>query len=352
VSAAHPRGFASDNNSGAHPDVLAAIAAVNEGHVVAYGDDDHTTGVAQRFREHFGDAAEPFLVFNGTGANVAALDALTRPRDAVICTDVAHLHTDECGAPERLAGLKLLTVATEHGKLTPDDVRRWESHRGDEHRVQPRVVSITQASELGTVYTAEETSSIAAAAHDLGMYLHIDGARLANAAAGLGATLGEITTDAGADVISFGGTKNGLVLGEAVVFLRPNLADDFLFIRKQLGQLASKMRYLATQFDALLRDDLWRRNASQANAMADRLVGAIAAIDGVELAHPVEANGVFANLPHDAIDRLRDALPAAMPFYVWDEGTGTIRLMCSWDTTAGDVDGLAEALRGAVRDVD
>jgi threonine aldolase len=240
VSAAHPRGFASDNNSGAHPDVLAAIAAVNEGHVVAYGDDDHTTGVAQRFREHFGDAAEPFLVFNGTGANVAALDALTRPRDAVICTDVAHLHTDECGAPERLAGLKLLTVATEHGKLTPDDVRRWESHRGDEHRVQPRVVSITQASELGTVYTAEETSSIAAAAHDLGMYLHIDGARLANAAAGLGATLGEITTDAGADVISFGGTKNGLVLGEAVVFLRPNLADDFLFTRKQLGQLARR----------------------------------------------------------------------------------------------------------------
>jgi threonine aldolase len=351
VSPTHPRGFASDNNSGAHPDVLAAIAAVNEGHVVAYGDDDHTAAVAAPFREHFGDAAQPFLVFNGTGANVAGLDALTRPQDAVICTDVAHLHTDECGAPERLVGLKLLTVTTEHGKLTPDDVRRWESHRGDEHRVQPRVVSITQATELGTVYTAEETGAIAAAAHELGMYLHVDGARLANAAASLDATLGEITTDAGADVISFGGTKNGLVVGEAVVFLRPGFADDFLFTRKQLGQLASKMRYLAAQFDALLRDELWRRNASQANAMATRLAEAISTIDGVELAHPVEANGVFANLPAPAIDRLRDALPAAMPFYMWNEGAGTIRLMCSWDTTAEDVDGLAEALRSAMRDV-
>jgi threonine aldolase len=182
------------------------------------------------------------------------------------------------------------------------------------------------------------------------MYLHIDGARLANAAVALDATLGEITTDAGADVISFGGTKNGLVLGEAVVFLRPGLAEDFLFTRKQLGQLASKMRYLAAQFDALLRDDLWRRNAAQANAMAARLADAIAAIDGVELAHPVEANGVFANLPAPAIDRVRDALPAAMPFYVWDEGAGTIRLMCSWDTTAEDVDGLAQALRDAMDD--
>jgi threonine aldolase len=351
LSSAHPRGFASDNNSGAHPDVLAAIAAVNEGHVVAYGDDDHTAAAAERFREHFGDAAEPFLVFNGTGANVASLDALTRPQEAVVCTDVAHLHTDECGAPERLVGLKLLTVSTEHGKLTPEDVRRWESHRADEHRVQPRVVSITQATELGTVYTPEETSAIATAAHDLGMYLHIDGARLANAAAALDATLGEITTDAGADVISLGGTKNGLVLGEAVVFLRSGLADDFLFTRKQLGQLASKMRYLAAQFDALLRDDLWRRNAAQANAMATRLADAIAAIEGVELAHPVEANGVFATLPGPAIEGLREALPAAMPFYVWDEGAGTIRLMCSWDTTAEDVDGLAEALRDAMRDV-
>jgi threonine aldolase len=347
----HPRGFASDNNSGAHPDVIEAITAVNEGHVVAYGDDDYTAAAANRFRDHFGDDALPFFVFNGTGANVTAIDALTAPHEAVICTDVAHLNVDECGAPERITGIKLLTVANAGGKLTPDDVRRWEASRGDEHQVQPRVVSITQATELGTVYTVEETRAIADAAHALDMYLHVDGARLANAAVALDAELGEITTDAGADVISFGGTKNGLLLGEAVVFLRPGLSSDFLFTRKQLGQLASKMRFVAAQFDALLAGDLWRRNAAHANSMARRLADAVTAIDGVELAYPVEANGVFANLPAAAIDRLREALPAAMPFYVWDQEAGTVRLMCSWDTTPEDIDELAEKLRVAMDDV-
>jgi threonine aldolase len=344
----HPRGFASDNNSGAHPDVLEAIAAVNEGHVVAYGDDDYTAATRDRFRRHFGDDAAPFFVFNGTGANVTALDALTAPHEAVICTDVAHMHVDECGAPERIAQIKLLTVANTAGKLTPDDVRRWEESRGDEHQVQPRVVSITQATELGTVYTVEETRAIADAAHALDVYLHVDGARLANAAAALDAELREITTDAGVDVISFGGTKNGLLLGEAVVFLRPGLSGSFLFTRKQLGQLASKMRFVAAQFDALLEGDLWRRNAAHANSMARRLADAITAIDGVELAYPVEANGVFANLPAPAIDRLREALPAAMPFYVWDHEAGTVRLMCSWDTTPEDIDELAATLRAAM----
>jgi threonine aldolase len=351
VSDAHPRGFASDNNSGAHPEVLEAIAAANEGHVVAYGDDDHTAEARERFREHFGDSAEAFPVFNGTGANVTALDALTTPHEAVICTDVAHMHVDECGAPERVAGIKLLVVPQASGKLTPDDVRRWESRRGDEHQVQARAVSITQATELGTVYTVEETRAIAKAAHELGMYLHVDGARLANAAVSLGAELREITTDAGVDVVSFGGTKNGLLVGEAVVFLRPELASSFLFTRKQLGQLASKMRFIAVQLGALLTDDLWRRNAANANSMARRLADAITAIDGVELAYPVEANGVFANLPAAAIVQLREALPAAMPFYVWDEASGTVRLMCSWDTTPEDVDQLADALRTAMRDV-
>jgi threonine aldolase len=212
-------------------------------------------------------------------------------------------------------------------------------------------VSITQATELGTVYTVEETRAIADTAHELGMYLHVDGARLANAAVSLDASFREVTTDAGVDVVSFGGTKNGLVMGEAVVFLRPELAESFLFTRKQLGQLASKMRFIAVQFEALLTDDLWRRNASNANAMARRLADAITAIDGVELAYPVEANGVFANLPAPAIDRLREALPAAMPFYIWDEGAGTVRLMCSWDTTTEDIDRLAEALRAAMSDV-
>jgi threonine aldolase len=351
VSDGHPRGFASDNNSGAHPEVLAAIAAANEGHVVAYGDDDYTAAARERFREHFGEAAEPFLVFNGTGANVTSIDALTAPHEAVICTDAAHMNVDECGAPERIAQTKLLTVEPHHGKLGPDDVRRWEAHRGDEHAVQPRVVSITQSTELGTVYTLDETRAIADAAHDLDMYLHVDGARLANAAVSLDASLREVTADAGVDVVSFGGTKNGLVVGEAVVFLRPELAESFLFTRKQLGQLASKMRFLAAQFDALLTDDLWRRNAAQANSMAGRLADAISAINGVELAYPVEANGVFVNLPAPAIDRLRDALQAAMPFYVWDADAGTIRLMCSWDTTPEDVDELAATLTSAMSDV-
>jgi threonine aldolase len=347
----HPRGFASDNNSGAHPEVVDAIAAANEGHVVAYGDDEYTASARERFREHFGASAEAFIVFNGTGANVASIDALTASHEAVICTDVAHMHVDECGAPERLAQTKLLTAAHSEGKLTPDDVRRWEAHRGDEHAVQPRVVSITQATELGTVYTLEETRAVADAAHELDMYVHVDGARLANAAASLDAGLGEITAHAAVDVVSFGGTKNGMLMGEAVVFLRPELAEHFLFTRKQLGQLASKMRFIAAQFDALLTGDLWRRNASHANSMARRLADAIAAIDGVELAYPVEANGVFANLPRPAIDGLRAALRAAMPFYVWDEDAGTIRLMCSWDTTSEDIDGLAEALRTAMNDV-
>jgi threonine aldolase len=348
VSDRHPRGFASDNNSGAHPDVLAAIAAVNEGHVVAYGDDVYTAATRERFRRHFGEQAEPFLVFNGSGANVTAVDALTSAHDGVICTEVAHMHVDECGAPERLAGAKLLTVPTNDGKLRPADVRRWESNRGDEHRIQPRVVSITQATELGTVYTVEETRAIVDAAHELGMYAHVDGARLANAAASLDEPLRALTTDAGVDALSFGGTKNGLVLGDAVVFLRPELAETFLFTRKQLGQLASKMRFIAAQFDALLDGDLWRSNASHANDMARRLADAVSAIDGAQIAYPVEANGVFVTLSGPAIDRLRDALPAQLPFYVWDEAAGTIRLMCSWDTTPEDVDALASELAKAV----
>jgi threonine aldolase len=345
---AHPRGFASDNNSGAHPDVLAAIARANDGHVTAYGDDDYTAVAQQRFREHFGDQAQAFPVFNGTGANVAAIDALTGPHEGVICTDVAHMNVDECGAPERMAGAKLLTVPAVDGKLSVADVGRWETWRADEHRVQPRVVSITQATELGTVYTLDETRAIADAAHELEMHVHLDGARLANAAAALDAPLRALTTDAGVDVVSFGGTKNGLLMGDAVVFLRPQLAEAFLFTRKQLGQLASKMRFLSAQFDALLGGDLWRRNASHANAMARRLAESISAVDGAELAYPVEANGVFVAMPHAAIDRLRTSLPSALPFYVWDEATGTVRLMCSWDTTEEDVDGLAAALAAAL----
>src|SRR5215211_438681 len=346
----HPHDFASDNHSGAHPEVIRAIAAANEGHAPSYGSDPWSDRAAATIRSHFGDNAQPFFVFNGTGANVSCLDALTGPHEAVICTETAHMHTDECGAPERLIGTKLLTVATEHGKLFPDDVSRWESFRGDEHRVQPRVVSITQASELGTVYTLEETAAIADAAHELGMLLHVDGARLANAAASLDAGLAALTTEAGVDAVSFGGTKNGLVFGEAAIFLRPGLGDGFEFTRKQLGQLASKMRFTAAQFGALLGGELWLTSARHANEMASRLADAVGSLDGLEIIHPVEANGVFARLPRPAIEKLLADAPGEHPFYVWDSDADVVRWMCSWDTSESDVDAFAELVRRAVAD--
>jgi threonine aldolase len=334
------RGFASDNHAAVHPDVLAAIAAVNEGHASSYGEDPHTAAVGELFREQFGSEAEAFLVFNGSGANVASLDTLTRGFESAICTDVAHMNVDECGAPERLAGTKLLTVATDHGKLTADAVGRWESRRGDDHFPQPRVVSITQATELGTVYAPDEVRAIAEATHERGMFLHVDGARLANAAASLELSLGAVTTELGVDVVSFGGTKNGLMFGEAVVFCRPGLGESFEFVRKQLGQLASKMRFVAAQFDALLAGDAWRRPAANANAMAARLAAAVEGLPGVTITQRVQANAVFVILPPEVADRLQERFF----FYTWDEGTGEVRWMCSWDTTADDVDSFAAAV--------
>jgi threonine aldolase len=342
------RGFASDNHAGAHPRVLEALAAANDGHAASYGADQWTARAEDIFRDHFGAEARAFCVFNGSGANVAAIDALTGSFEAVVCTEVAHMNTDECGAPERLTGTKLLTVATEHGKLTPDDLRRWESNRGDEHRVQPRLVSITQSTELGTVYALEETRAIAGAAHELGMLVHVDGARLANAAAALDASLAALTTEAGVDAVSFGGTKNGLLVGDAVVFCRAGLAEDFLFTRKQLLQLASKMRFLSAQFEALLEGELWLENARHANAMAARLAAAVGAIDGVAISHPVEANAVFARLPRPAIERLLAELPGEHPFYVWDEAADEVRWMCAWDTEPEDVDAFAAEVASAV----
>lgn len=342
------RNFASDNHAGAHPAVLEAMAAANAGRAGAYGHDRWTERVEELVRRHFGPDARGFPVFNGTGANVAALDALTRGYEAVICTEVAHLNVDECGALERLTGTKLLTVPTEHGKLAPDDVARWEARRGDQHHPQPRVVSITQATELGTVYTPAETRAIADAAHELGMLVHMDGARLANAAASLGASLRELTTDCGVDAVSFGGTKNGLVLGELVVFCRAELAARFEYHRKQLGQLASKMRFISAQFEALLGGELWLGLARHANAMAARLADAVRDLPGVEIEHPVEANGVFARLPRAATERLLAELEGEPPFYVWDEATGLVRWMCAWDTEPEDVDAFAAAVRDAL----
>jgi threonine aldolase len=341
-------GFASDNFAGAHPEVLDAVARANHGHAPAYGDDEWTARAGDVFRRHFGPDARAHPVFNGSFANVLSLATTCEPWQAAICTADAHMNVDECGAPERVAGVKLLIVEAERGKLDPAAIEQRIERIGDQHAVQPRLVSISQATELGTVYRREEITALAELAHANGMLLHVDGARLANAAAFLETSLAELTTDAGVDVVSFGGTKNGLMLGEAVIFLRPGLGEDLPFVRKQLGQLASKMRFVSVQLEALLDGDLWLRNAANANSMAARLADAIGALDGVEIVHPVEANAVFAALPRPAIDRLTDALPGEHPFYVWDEQRGVVRLMCAWDTTAEDVDALAAATEAAL----
>lgn len=342
------RDFASDNHAGAHPQVLEALAVASQGHAGAYGNDRWTERCEELLRRHFGDGARGFPVLNGTGANVAVLDALTRPFEAAICTEVAHMHVDECGAPERIAGTKLYTLPAPHGKLSAADLGRWQARRGDEHQAQPRVVSITQASELGTVYTPEETRAIAAEAHRLGMLVHVDGARLANAAASLGVPLRALTTDAGVDAVSFGATKNGAAFGDAVVFLRPELAEGFEFVRKQLGQLASKMRFVSAQLVALLKGELWLENARQANYMATRLAGSVAQLKGVEVVHPTEANAVFARLPRRAIERLLAELDGDPPFHVWEPERDVVRWMCAWDTTPDDVDALAAAVERAL----
>ncbi len=344
-----PHDFASDNHAGVHPDVLAAIADVNEGHAASYGGDACTARVEEILRRHFGSHAHALLVFNGSGANVACLDLALRPHEAVICTETAHLNVDECGAPERIAGAKLLTVPTGDGKLTPDDLSRWDARRGDEHSAQARLVSISQATELGTVYTPHEIAAIAERAHEMDLLLHVDGARLANASASLDVSLAAITTEAGVDLVSFGGTKNGLMFGEAMVILRPELAPHAKFVRKQLLQLNSKMRFCAAQFEALLSENLWLFNARNANAMAQRLRDAVEPIAGVEVAQPVEANAVFAKLDRAAIDHLLETSAAEHPFYIWDDAENVVRWMCAWDTTAEDVDQFAGAVAEAVR---
>src|SRR4051812_42376400 len=336
------RAFASDNYAGAHPDVLTAVAEANRDHAVSYGDDPWTARAHELLRRHFGEQAEPWLVFNGTAANVLALGALCRTWEAVITPPTSHLHVDEAGAPERLAGVKLLTVPTPDGKLRPGDLDGLLDRVGDEHAIQPRVVSIANATELGTVYSVEEVRALADAAHAAGLFLHVDGARLANAAVALGAELGEITTAAGVDVASFGATKLGALGVEALVFLGDlQRAPGMAWRRKQHAQLASKMRFLSAQIVALLEGDLWRRCAEHANAMARRLADAASQAPGVTITQPVQANAVFAIVePREAVDALRERFR----FYTWDEATGEVRWMCAWDTREADVDAFAAAL--------
>jgi threonine aldolase len=337
------KSFASDNYAGAHPEVLAAIEAANEDHAVAYGADPWTERARAVLREHFGSSAESYFVFNGSGANVVCLRLACRPWEAAICAAGAHVNVDEGGAPEQVGQIKLLTVPTSDGKLTAEMVRAQLTRIGDEHAAQPGVVTITQSTELGTRYTPAEIGELADVAHANGLRLHVDGARLANAAAGLGTGLRETTADVGVDLLSLGGTKNGMMLGEAVVILDPALSDGAPYLRKQTLQLASKGRFLAAQFAAMFEGDLWRRSAAHANGMAARLAGRLAEIPAVTITQPVQANGVFAIMPAAAADAMRPT----WPFYTWDATTGEVRLMCSWDTSAEEVDAFSAALAQA-----
>ncbi|MFF5638350.1 MULTISPECIES: low specificity L-threonine aldolase [unclassified Streptomyces] len=335
------RGFASDNYAGAHPEVLAALALANEGHQVAYGEDQYTDHLQRIVHSHFGPGAEAFPVFNGTGANVTALQALTDRWGAVICAESAHINVDEGGAPERMGGLKLLTVPTPDGKLTPELIDRQAWGWEDEHRAMPQVVSITQNTELGTVYTVDEIRAIVEHAHSKGMKVHLDGARIANAAASLDVPMRAFTNAVGVDVLSYGGTKNGMIFGEAVIVLNPDAVSHMKHLRKLSMQLASKMRFVSVQLEALLAKDLWLRNARHANAMAQRLAAGVRALDGVEILYPVQANAVFARLPHEVSRRLQERFR----FYFWDEAAGDVRWMCAFDTTEDDVDAFLQALK-------
>jgi threonine aldolase len=315
------RHFASDNNATVHPEVMAAIAAANVGHAVGYGDDEWTARAGQVFKRHFGEQAEAQIVFNGTGANVVALSALLRPHEAVFCSTQAHLHVDECGAFEHASGCKLMTLPDVDGKISPASLRPYAEWRGDVHRSQPRALSITNATELGTIYNPAEIRALAEACGEQGLYLHVDGARICNAAVALNLPLRVLTTDCGVDVLSFGGTKNGLLQGEAVVWLKPDRPAHAPFVRKQSGQLGSKMRFSAAQLIALLEGDLWQRNAVRANAMAALLAAQLRDAPGVRITRPVEANGV------------------------WDPAVSEVRWMCSHDTTEDDVFEFAAAVR-------
>jgi threonine aldolase len=339
------RSFASDNNAGIHPEVFEAIAHANQGHVVAYGADPYTRSAVAKFKEHFGEDIEVFFTFNGTGANVLGLQALTRPYHAILCSDYAHIYCDECAAPEKHTGCKLIPLPHQHGKITPELVRHAYHGIGDQHHVQPRVISITQSTEMGTVYKPEEIKALARFAHERDIFLHMDGARIANAAAALGQTLRQATRDLGVDVLSFGGTKNGIMGGEAVIFFNPTLGADFLFLRKQGMQLASKMRFIAVQLEALLTNDLWRRSAEHANRMARVLEAEVRKIPQITIAWPVESNGVFAQVPRPAIERIKERYF----FYPWIEEENIVRWMCSFDTTEEDVKAFAEAVAEAVR---
>jgi len=338
------RSFASDNNASVHPEIMQAIAAANVGHTVAYGDDRYTQSALRKIEKEFGAETRAFMVFNGTGANVLSLSALTSPYHAVICAEGAHFYVNDWAATEKHTGCKLIPIATKNGKLTVEAVNHAYHGIDDPHHVQPRVISITQSTEVGTVYKPHEIRALAKFAHDREMFLHLDGARIANAAASLGVSLRQVTRDLGVDVLSFGGTKNGAMGAECVVIFDKALAVEFLYLRKQGMQLSSKMRFISAQFDALLTDDLWLRNAEHSNRMAKLLERELKKIPQIKIAYPVEANGVFAVIPRRAIHKIKQRYF----FYMWDDQQSMVRWMCSFDTTEDDVREFAAFVGTAV----
>ncbi|RPH32699.1 MAG: low specificity L-threonine aldolase [Bacteroidales bacterium] len=338
------RGFASDNNSGVHPVMMKAIMDANHGHTIAYGDDPYTAQAISKFKENFGDDIDVFFVFIGSAANVLGLKAITETYNAVICTDTAHIHVDECGAPERFTGCKLLTVTAPDGKLTVDLVKKHMHGFGFQHHAQPKVISVSQTTELGTVYTINEIRALADYAHQNGMLLHMDGARLANAAVSLNLGFKEFTKDAGVDILSFGGTKNGMMYGEAIVFFDKKYSQNFMYTRKQGLQLASKMRYISAQFNAYLSDKQWVNTAKHSNRMAQILAEKVRSIPCVKITQRVEANGVFVIIPKEVISALQNEYF----FYVWDEDKSEVRWMTSWDTTEEDIINFTNRLKELV----
>jgi threonine aldolase len=338
------RSFASDNNAGVHQEVIDAIARVNAGHVVAYGDDPYTARAVKAFEKHLGRNIAVFFVFGGTGANVLGLQAITKSYQAVMCAATAHINVDECGAPEKFTGCKLLSIESANGKITVDQIKPLMHGIGFEHHVQPRVISVSQSTEMGTVYTPSELKTLSSFGRKNNLLLHMDGARIANAAASLNASIKEITADVGVDVLSFGGAKNGLMYGEAVVFFDKSMASDFKYIRKQGMHLPSKMRFIAAQFEALLSGDLWRRSALHANRMAQLLADQLRQITHITLTQPVESNGVFAVIPPKFIPTLQKSYF----FYVWNEEISEVRFMTSFDTTEEDIKKFVSLVRKTV----
>ena len=338
------RAFASDNYSGVHPLIMQEISKANSDDMSSYGNDPISEAAQKLFSNHFGSNAKIFFMATGTATNTLILKHITNSWNSVICADTAHINVDECGAVEAVAGIKIVHAGAVHGKLSVESIAKLLAGRKDVHQSQPAVISITQNTELGTVYTLAETKAICDYAHEQGLLVHMDGARLSNAAVSLGAGFKEMTVDCGVDVLSFGGTKNGCMCAEAAIFINPEIGKDFEFVRKQGMQLISKMRYIGAQFKALLTDELWKKNATRANELATLLAHKVQEISEVKITNPVDANAVFAIVPPHVIPQLQEKFP----FYIWDESTSEVRWMTSWATTEEDVENFVSSLNALI----